>query len=210
MLAFGFLIAIILYLLFSGVIYIYNSINNNFELKLLDACVNNDENQFKSILESKFTLNTKNQCILDLALYNASKNGNVFMVTKLIELGANITADIVTSGIILQDYDNCIDIAYQRYNIEVVKLLLRNIEKKDKAFAFRLACKYNQIDIIKELNESGFDLKYHNSIGLQIAIEESHVTLVKFFVEHGCTIIEKRLESNNEKIKAFLIAKYSR
>jgi len=174
---------------------------------LLEACINNDENEFKSLLKTKFTLNKENQDTFDRALYNASKNGNVFMVTKLIELGANITSDILTTGIILQDYDNCIDIAYHCNHMEIVKLLLKNIKKKEKVFI--LACKYNQIDIIKELIESGFDLNYNNSIGLQIAIEESHVTLVRFFTKRGCTIDEESLESDNEKVKAFLIAKYS-
>jgi hypothetical protein len=128
----------------------------------------------------------KNISFKNVRLINASYNGDLEKVRRLLENGANIEAK--DSGGMTPLY-----IASINGHANIVKLLLEkgtNIEAKEEGgnTPLHLACKYGHANIVKMLLRAGTSIEAKSKSGetsLHLACEKGHEAIVKVLLAKG-------------------------
>lgn len=145
------------------------------------------------------------QYLLNERLVEASENGDINMVKRLIQIGAT-------------SYDIALKEASLFGHLEIVKYLIEkgaNIQANNN-LALRMAVMNKHLDIVKYLIENGADIHINNEYILRKATELNHLEMIKYLIENGANwyliknrpIFKEILKQETNNLKNILTTNY--
>lgn len=116
-------------------------------------------------------------CDLEICLELASRDGQISLVTELLEKG-------------VKPNDNALIGAAQNAHFEIAKLLLENKVNihADNDLILRQAVRKHNLEMVKYLIEKGANIHAEDDESLKIAARKGNLEIVKYLVEHGANI----------------------